>query len=153
MALLKATPILRFHGQLTVESREHAILAATKLSQYHEEDQLVYFADGAVDLAQKNACSQDTPKEEKRRKFNLAAAVAHKASEESDWQPLSFSVPQAGKKYYLEAEMSGIAGALSMAISDISVRSIHRDHDGDLASRTTPSTVVVLTDCQAALSE
>lgn len=153
MALLKATPILRFHGRLIMEPREHAILAAITLSQYHEEDQLIYFADGAVDLAQKNVCSQDTPKEKRRRKFNLAAAVAHKASEASDWRLVSFSVPQSGKKYYLEAEMSGIAGALGVAISDISVGSSDHSHDGYPASRAIASTVVILTDCQAALSE
>jgi hypothetical protein len=101
MALLKATPILRFHGQLIVEPKEQAILAATKLSRCHEEDQLVYFADGAVALAQKNVCSQDTREEKRRRKFNLAAAVARKASEASDWRLISFSVPQSGKTYYL----------------------------------------------------
>lgn len=143
MALLKATPILRFHGQLIVESRESALLTAKKLSERQNEDDLVYFTDGAVHLTEKNEGSPGPPQEKRRRKFNLAAAVAHKASEESGWKLVSFSVPQGGKRYYLEAEMSGIAGALGMAISDILVGS----------SRASASRVVILTDCQAALSQ
>lgn len=63
MALLKATPILCFYGQSIVESRELALLTATKLSQYYKEDQLLFFADGAVHLVAKNEGSQDTLKE------------------------------------------------------------------------------------------
>lgn len=102
LALLEATPILRFYGQLVVEPRESALLTATELSQQHKEDRLVYFADGAVanvadHLAERNKGSQDIPKE-RRRTFNLAAAVAPTVSETSECKLVSFSVLQGGKK-------------------------------------------------------
>lgn len=117
MALLDATSTssLRFHGQLVIESKETAIITATELSSHSKKEDLVYYTDGAVHLAE-----NDKRPGSQRRKFTLAAAVAHKTPDADGWRQVSFSVPQDGKKYYTQAEMSGIAGALGMAMSYIS---------------------------------
>jgi hypothetical protein len=104
-ALFAATFILRFHGELIIQSRETAIVKAMEMPHY-EEGRIVFFTGGAVHIPvnkhnKKNAVSRISPKQgqcqsrhlrRRRNKVKLAD---------------------------LEAELAGIAGALAIAISSI----------------------------------
>lgn len=141
-ALLTAAPILRFCGQLFVQSREAAVSTAIDPS-LHREEHLVFLVDGAVHKVSKSR--QDVLGQ---KQIKLAAAVAHRvAGVNSEWSVTSFSVPLGGRHHYLQAEMAGIAGALGMALSSVSGCGRRNVSNKPLQK------VVVLTDCQAALCE
>lgn len=143
MALLTAAPIPSFCGQLIIQPREPAILKGTEESRYKSEH-LVYFVDGAVHMPAKGN-HQNTSKST-RRQVKLAAAVAYKATEGSGWIVTSFSVPLGRRnRYYLQAEMSSIAGVLAIAISTIT----NERRAGSMALHK----VIILTDCQSAIHQ
>lgn len=136
--LLTVASSVRFCGQLVVQPREAAISTAVRLSLGHAEH-MVLFVDGAVHRKPKDHCEVS-----RQSQFKLAAAVAHQVGAESnqpEWSITSFSVPLGNRHHWLEAEMSGIAGALGIALSRIS------EH-GALLKK-----VIIFTDCQAALCE
>lgn len=147
-ALFAAASILRFHGQLVIQPRGAAILKAIEMS-HCEDGQMVFFTDGAVHFRenkqdpahrasseQAQCQSRDPPLRQK--KVKLAAAIAYKDTKSSEWVVKAFTVPLAGR-YYLEAEMAGIAGALAIAIS--SIKSSMKK------ASITPRKAVILTDC------
>lgn len=110
IALLKVTSDLRFWGQLIIQPSETALVEAMNDdSQCRKEPTLVYFTDGAVHKMQGPG-----------NQIKLAASVTHRATKSSGWKVVAFSVPPGGKRHYLQAEMAGIAGAMAMAISNIS---------------------------------
>lgn len=125
-ALFAAASILRFHGELVIHSREVAITKAMEMS-HCEEGQMIFFTDGAVHV-QKNqdgTVHRASPEQAqcpplRRNKVKLAAAIAYKVAKSSEWTVRAFTVPTASRgRYYLEAELAGIAGALGIAISSI----------------------------------
>jgi ribonuclease HI len=130
-ALFAAASILRVHGQLIIQPREAAISKVMEIS-HGEEEQLTFFTNGAVHLPprenKQNTTLHRVPNHQaqclsrgprpRQNRVKLAAAVAYKATDYNEWIVKSFSVPPGGR-YYLEAEMAGIAGALPIAISRI----------------------------------
>lgn len=153
-ALFAAASILLFHGELVIHSREVAITKAIEMS-HCEEGEMIFFTDGAVHI-QKNqddtvhrasseqAQCQSRHPPLRRNKVKLAAAIAYKVAKSSEWTVRAFTVPTASRgRYYLEAELAGIAGALGIAIASIK--------DSRKKASTTPQKVI-LTDCQDAVS-
>lgn len=152
-ALFAATSILRFHGRLVIQPREAAILKAMEMSHY-EEGQMAFFTDGAVHIREnkRDIVHRAPPKpvqcqsrDPRQTKVKLAAAIAYKATESSDWIVKAFTVPSRGRRYYLEAEMAGIAGALAIAISRIK--------NSKKRPSATSHKIIILTDCLAAIHQ
>lgn len=155
-ALFAAASIQRFHGKLVIQPRETAISEATELSHY-EEGRMVFFTDGAVHIRkdQDGTVHRASPKQAqcqsrhpplRRNKFKLAAAIAYQVAKDSEWTVRAFTVPMGGRgRYYLEAELAGIAGALGVAISIAK--------DSRKKTSITPQKVVILTDCQDAIGK
>lgn len=151
MTLLTAATTRQFHGQLIVQDREAAILKAIELSHYKEE-QLTFFTDGAVHIPsnekKQHSLNRDLSGQRHRlKKIRLAAAVAYKAAETSEWTVKSFSVAQGGRRCSLEAELAGIAGALALAIS--SIVNLMKKREILVISHK----VFILTDCQCAIDQ
>jgi ribonuclease HI len=155
-ALFAAASILRFHGELVIHSREVAITKAMEMSRC-EEGHMILFTDGAVHI-QKNqdgtvhraspeqAQCQSRRPHLRRNKVKLAAAIAYRVAKSSEWTVRAFTVPTRGRgRYYLEAELAGIVGALGIAILRIK--------DSRKKASITPQKVVILTDCQGAISQ
>ncbi|EHK44012.1 uncharacterized protein TrAtP1_008473 [Trichoderma atroviride] len=155
-ALFAAASILRFHGELVIQPREVAIIKGVDMS-HCDEGQMVFFTDGAVHIRknQDDIVHQASPKQAqcqsrhhplRRNKVKLAAAIAYKVAKSSEWTVRAFTVPKGGRgRYYLAAELAGIAGALGIAISSI--------NDSRKRDSITPQKVVILTDCQDAIGK
>lgn len=155
-ALFAAASILRFDGELVIQPRETAISEATEMSHY-EEGRMVFFTDGAVHIrkTQDGTVQQASPEQAqcqsrhprlRRNKVKLAAAIAYKIAKSSEWTVRAFTVPTGSRgRYYLEAELAGIAGALGIAISIAK--------DARKKTMITPQKVVIFTDCQYAIGK
>ncbi|KAL7898089.1 hypothetical protein HDV63DRAFT_394537 [Trichoderma sp. SZMC 28014] len=155
-ALFAAASILRFHGELVIQPREMAISEATEMSHY-EQGRMVFFTDGAVHVRKNQDGTVDRASPEQaqcqschprllRNKVKLAAAIVYKVAKSSEWTVRAFTVPTGStRKYYLEAELAGIAGALGIAISIAK--------DSRKKTSITPQKVVIFTDCQDAIGK
>lgn len=115
---------------------------------------MAFFTDGPVHIRENKQDTIDraSPKQVQRQyrdpslrknKVKLAAAIAYKATESSEQIAKAFTVPPRGK-YYLRAEMAGIAGALAIAITRINSMK---------KAWITSQKVAILTDCQAAIHQ
>jgi hypothetical protein len=141
--LLTATHTYRVHGQLLIQPRVVAISKAIGLSIY-QNDQMVYFTDGAVSIPSKESRRHTLGK--RRPEVKLANAIAHRASECSTGRSVTFFSLRQGQgrgQYYLQAEIAGIAGALGLATSRLITLKRERS---DVVSR-----VIISTGCQAAI--
>lgn len=131
LVLLRSTEELRFVGDVIIQSRDEAILAARESSLARSEcaeNQLVFYVDGSLFF-----------KRGKRNAKRCAgAAVVFQADDGQDWQERVFSLPRESDT--LAAEMAAIAEGMAVALSQT------------LTQPADVRRVVVLSDCQEALS-
>lgn len=131
LALLRSTAELRFVGDVIIQSRDNAILAARESSRPSSEcaeKQLVFYVDGSLFF-----------KRGKRNAKRCAgAAVVFQADDGQDWQERVFSLPRESDTF--AAEMAAIAEGLAVALSQT------------LTQPADVRKVVVFSDCQEALS-
>lgn len=131
LALLRSTAELRFVGDVIIQSRDDAILAARESSRPSSEcpeTQLVFYVDGSLFF-----------KRGKRNAKRCAgAAVVFQADDDQDWHERVFSLPRESDTF--AAEMAAIAEGLAVALSQT------------LTQPADVCKVVVFSDCQEALS-
>lgn len=131
LALLRSTAELRFVGDVIIQSRDDAILAAresSRPSSEFAEKQLVLYVDGSLFF-----------KRGKRNAKRCAgAAVVFQADDGQDWQERVFSLPPESDTF--AAEMAAIAEGLAVALSQT------------LTQPTDVCKVLIFSDCQEALN-
>lgn len=131
LALLRSTAELRFVGDVVIQSRDDAILAARESSRPSStcaEKELVFYVDGSLFFkgGKRNA------------KRCAGAAVVFQAADGQDWQERVFYLPPESDTF--AAEMAAISEGLAVALSQTLT------HPADVCK------LVVFSDCQEALS-
>lgn len=131
LALLRSTADMRFVGDVIIQSRDDAILAARESSRPSSEcaeKQLLFYVDGSLFF-----------KRGKRNAKRCAgAAVVFQAEDGQDWQERVFSLPRESDT--CTAEMAAISEGLAVALSQT------------LTQPAEVCKVVIFSDCQEALS-
>ena len=140
LALLEATPDLRFHGKIIIESREDAIataIASKNSEPADETQQLVFFVGGSRFTNIKDKRKRKAPSSRKA----TGAAVVYQTREQ-EWEQRVFCLPDGFKSKM--TEMAAIAEGLAIALSQILLicNGQHKDK----------AKVVIFSDCQAAMT-
>lgn len=131
-ALLRCTAELRFLGEVIIQSRDDAILAAREASRPSSnkcaEKDLVFYVDG----------SSLYKRGKRNAKRAAGAAVVFQPDDGQSWQERVFTLPRESDAF--TAEMAAIAEGLAVALSQTLTNpaEIHK--------------VVIFSDCQEALS-
>lgn len=131
-ALLRCTADLRFVGDVIIQTRDDAILAAREASRPRsnecEQKELVFYVDG----------SSFYKRGKRNAKRSSGAAVVFHAYGGQSWQERVFPLPRESDAF--TAEMAAIAEGLAVALSQT------------LANPTKIHKVVIFSDCREALS-
>lgn len=132
LALLRCTPELRFLGDVIIQSRDDAILAAREASQPRSdkcaEKELVFYVDG----------SSLYKKGKRNAKRSAGAAVVFQADDSQIWQERVFPLPRESDAF--TAEITAIAEGLAVSLSQTLTRPAETKK------------VVVFSDCREALN-
>lgn len=140
LALLRATAELKFHGQVIIEPREDATLAATTTRNSQNPDgtrQLVFFVDGSRSANIKDKRKRKAPESGRA----AGAAVVYQTNGRA-WEERTFCLANGYNAKI--AEKAAIAEGLAIALSQILLLGSDQ--------RQVQSKVVIFTDCQEAMN-